>query len=233
MSCPSYINAKPPINKTKTKTKTNLTKKNDKEEKLDETDVNISFILKKTKTSGNYSILRKTKLNGFDTLQRVRYTIYSAYLPFGKEEYNDNAILNAVINDSLNINHNMLIVLNRVTKTFDELNTIDSCKVKYGIGNKQFFPFIKEVTPDPNKIDKIDNIDKPDKPDKPIKQYSIRLYFKYGAKVTHAKLVGELSYDQLKGKRCDINIELGSMWVNESIMMYGINIYITHITVLN
>jgi hypothetical protein len=189
-----------------------------------------SFILKKTKKSGNYTILRKTKINGCETLQRVKYTMYNVYLPYGKEEYNDNIILNAIINDSNNLNYNLLVTLNRITKTFNELNTIDICKQKYGIDNKIFFPFIKEIQTDPKEL--------PINPDtnitgKNIQQYSVRLYFKYGAKISHAKYVGELFYDQLKGKYCNIDVDLGSLWVNDNTMMYGINIYITHITVLN
>lgn len=191
--------------------KTNNNETNDNKE--------TSFILKKAKTTGNYSILRKARINGLDTLQRVKYTMYNAYLPFGKEDYNDNVILNAIINDSNNLNYNMLFTLNRIARTFDELNTIDTCKHKYNIDNKQFFPFIKALPSDEN--------------NNTVKQYSIRLYFKYGAKITHAKFVGELSADQLKGKTCNINIDLGSMWVNDSSMMYGINIFISHITVLN
>ena len=182
-----------------------------------------SFILKKTKKTGNYTILRKVKINGYVTLQRVKYTMYNVYLPYGKEEYNDNIILNAIINDSNNLNYNLLVTLNKISRTFDEINLIDICKQKYGINNKQFFSFIKELPSDSD----IDHVEQN------IKQYSIRLYFKYGAKISHAKYVGELSYDQLKGKRCNIDVDLGSMWVNENTMMYGINIYITHITVLN
>ena len=66
-----------------------------------------------------------------------------------------------------------------------------------------------------------------------INKYQLRLYLRYGAKINHAKLVGELSASQLKGKKCNIDIELGSMWVNEKISQYGINVYVTHITVLN
>lgn len=185
-----------------------------------------SFILKKTKKTGNYTILRKVKINGYVTLQRVKYTIYNAYLPYGKEEYNENIILNAIINDSNNLNYNLLVTLNKISRTFDELNLIDICKQKYGINNKQFFSFIKEL-PSDSDINHVVNVEQN------IKQYSVRLYFKYGAKISHAKFVGELSYDQLKGKRCNIDVDLGSMWVNENTMMYGINIYITHITVLN
>lgn len=212
---------------------------------IDETNdsKDTSFVLKKAKTSGNYSILRKIILNGRDTLQRIKYTIYNAYLPFGREEYNDNTILNAIVNDSNNLNYNMLFTLNRIVKTFNELNTIDTCKHKYNIGNKHFFSFMREVQPnidtineticDENGVKISGDRDTRDTVENTVRQYSIRLYFKYGAKITHAKFVGELSPDQLKGKVCNINIDLGSMWVNDSTMMYGINIYITHITVLN
>jgi hypothetical protein len=176
-----------------------------------------SFILKKTVKSGNYSIIRKGSSAG--NVQRVKYTIYGAYLPFGTEYYKDNQILNAVITDATNINHNLLVTLNKVIKTFENLKTTDSGN-KYMIHNKLFFSFLK-------------NINTCEDCDKNVNKYQLRLYFKYGVKITHAKCVGELSHNQLKGKRCNINIELGSMWVNEQTMQYGINIFITHITVLN
>ena len=45
--------------------------------------------------------------------------------------------------------------------------------------------------------------------------------------------IGEMTYDNINNKRCNIDIELGSLWINEETMSYGINIYITHITILN
>ena len=171
------------------------------------------FILKKHKQSGNFTILMNTNKGGI--IQRVRYTAYRVLLPFGKEEYNNHLILNAVIDDTTNINYNLITTLKKTIKTFEELRNTDASK--YSIHNKTFFSCMKEV----------------DNTDNNIKKYQLRLHIMYGAKVTHAKRVGELSYDQLKGKICNLDIELGSMWVNNDTMMYGINIHVTHMTVLH
>lgn len=185
--------------------------------KLDDINNDTSFILKSNKTTGNYTILRKGNAN---TVQRVKYTIYNAYLPFGKEIYKDNIIFNVVIDDSTNLNHNLLVTMNRITKTFDELKNNETVCRKYSLNGKKYFPFIKETGEK-----EINN--------ETVKEYSLRLYCKYGAKVTHSKYPGELSYDQLKGKRCKIDVELGSLWVSEQTHMYGINVHVTHITVYN
>lgn len=172
-----------------------------------------SFILKRNKKTGNYTILKKGK-----QVKRVSLNITDAYLPFGREHYNDKLLLNAVIYDSTNYNTNNIITLRRIIDTFTKLKDTELGKYKYNISNKNFFSFLKET---------------PNETDEKTKTYMLRLYIKYGAKVTHQKYIGELDYDQLKGKKCNLNIELGSLWINESSLCYGINIYVTHITILN
>lgn len=176
-----------------------------------------SFILKRNKKTGNYSIMRKGTNN---KVQRAKYTINGIYLPYGCEEYNDNLIINGIIDDSTNINHNLIVILNKIIDAFSLLKHTDSGKYKYSINDKTFFSFIKKID------------DNNDDTKREINKYQIRTYVKYGAKVTHSKFVGELAYDQLKGKKCNMDIELGSMWVNNKTMHYGINIFVTHIKVL-
>lgn len=190
-----------------------------KEKKTDENNNNqdSSFILKKTKKTGNFAILKKTSKPGI--IERVRYVAYGVYLPFGREEYNDNLILNVIIDNSSNYNHNLITTLKRITNTFESLKTTDQGRYKYDIHDKEIYNYIKELPID----DKF--------PD--IKKYQLRLYLRYGVKATHIKYVGEVPYDQLKGKRCNLNLELGSMWVNNESKKYGINIYVTHIIVIN
>ena len=197
-----------------------------------------SFILKSNKTSGNYSILRQYVKNNKTETMRIKYNIYGAYLPFGCEEYNDNSIINAVIDDSTNINHNLMVTINKICKAFENLKDSEVGKNKYGLNDKEFFSFLKEYDQNNVETTKQNTVLQSQQShdnncnDK-IKKYQLRLYLKYGAKINHAKLVGELSATQLKGKKCNLDIELGSMWVNEKISQYGINVYITHITVLN
>ena len=217
------------------------------------TNQDFSFILKKNKQSGNFSILQKSLKPG--VAQKVKYTAYNVFLPFGKEEYNDNLILNAIISDSTNYNYNLITTLKRIIETFEGLCHMEQGKYKYSINDKKFFSYMKMIKQDENIDDDIpknklsdnqstnnqrtDNqlIDEQFKEKnhtgKEIKKYQLRLYLRYGAKVTHATRVGELSYNQLKGKKCNLDLELGSMWVNNNTMMYGITIHVIHITVLN
>lgn len=196
-----------------------------------------SFILKATKKSGNYSILRQYIKNGKRSTMIIKYIIFGAYLPFGCEEYNENTIINALIDDSTNLSHNLIVTMNKICGAFEKLKDSEVGKNKYGLDKKLFFSFLKPYNQDQDqdqereknikrKIDKVSE-------QNPVNKYQLRLYLKYGAKINHAKLVGELSASQLKGKKCNLDIELGSMWVNDKISQYGINVYITHITVLN
>lgn len=178
-----------------------------------------TIALRLNKTTGNYSIMRKIKKDNKETVQKARYKIYGAYLPYGHERFNNSNILNAVIDDSNNLNYNLLFSLNKVSRTFEDMKNMENIKNKYNLADKTFYSFIHE--------------NKNEKDESNVKKYTVRLYFKYGAKVTHAKYSGELSYNQLKGKVCNIDIELGSMWINEKTKLYGVNILVTHITVLN
>ena len=182
--------------------------------------MNSGFTLKRNKKSGNFSILRKDN-------KRIRYIFKNVYLPFGREEYNEKIIINAIIDNSNNYNRNLIITLNQIAETFIQLKDTDLGKYKYGIDDKTFFSFMKETDDYNNKKESDENAQDT------IKKYQIRTYLKYGAKVTHSKFIGELNYDQLKGKNCNLNIELGSLWINNESKHYGINIYITHITVNN
>jgi hypothetical protein len=177
---------------------------------------NSNFVLKKCKKSGNYSIMRK--INDTNECEKIKYKIYNCYLPFGAEEYKNNNIINIVIDDSNNLNYNLIFTFNKIINIFQKLNENEINKQRYNIADKVFFPFMKLINN--NKLED-------------TKKYSIRLYIKYGIKITHKKYIGELTMDQLKKKYCNIDIEIGSMWVNEKIKQYGLNIYVNHISVIN
>lgn len=185
-----------------------------------------SFTLRKTKKTGNFSIMRcvrKGTSSKQAVYEKVKYKIYGCTLPFGVEEYNDNYIVNAIINNSSNINYNTICTLNRIIKTFVALKDNDIMCERYGLNGKKFFSFMKDIQQNEDSTKHTDNLER----------HNVRLYLRYGVKATHSKKVGEISYDQLKGRKCNLDIELGSMWVNSTTSMYGINIFITHINVLN
>ncbi len=163
------------------------------------------------KTSNNYCIYSKDK-------KRIRFQINGVYLPYGKEQFNDGDILNVIIDDSSNYGYNMIIKLNQIVEKFEELKKSYVGKIKYNINDKEFFSFMK-------KLDETDPLYKEN-----VNTHQIRAYLKYGAKITHSKHIGELGADYpLAKKRCNIELELGSMWSSDN--KFGVNIYVTSIVV--
>ena len=59
------------------------------------------------------------------------------------------------------------------------------------------------------------------------------MYMSYGAKIKHSKTNQEMQPSMLKGKRCNIEIELGSLWSSDATNKYGINVFARNVTVLN
>jgi len=171
---------------------------------MDKTDKEDIIVLKKNIKSGNWSILKKT---GSST-SRICLTLYGIYIPFGVESYNNNDILNIELKNNSNYNYNTLVMLKKILSTFEYLKTTDKGS-KYDINDKECFSFIKELDDD---------------------KYNIRLYIKYGAKVVLKNSIGDVPYSQLKHKRCNIDIEVGSLWTTDK--NYGVNIYATLITII-
>src|SRR5438477_583176 len=85
----------------------------------------------------NVKIIKKIMKPGLEGVtqgvQRVRYTAFNVFLPYGREEYNDNLILNAIINDSTNLNHNLITTLKKIIRTFEGLRDTDQGRYKYSI----------------------------------------------------------------------------------------------------
>jgi hypothetical protein len=227
----------------------NKVDKTDNKEKIthtenDKNSRDTNFTLRKTKKTGNYSIMRcirKATRDKQAVYEKVKYKIYGGLLPFGVEEYNENIIVNVVIEKDNNMNYNTIGTFNRIVKTFDMLKDNENMCEKYGLSKKNFFSFMKEIKEKNEESDEeigneeYEQTKKQNKKNKNngTEKYNIRLYLRYGAKITHSKKVGVVPHDQLKGRRCNIDIELGSMWINSTTNLYGINIFITHITVLN
>lgn len=172
--------------------------------------MNTKFILKPGK-NGNYSIHRKTEFAN----ERATYTIYGAHLKFGIEKYNNNNVLNPILYETNNNTYNIIITLERIANTFISMGKHEVYSKKYNINDKIFFSFLKNNSTD---IDK--------------KQYIVRLYLKRGCKIMNAQKE-IIPNSEIKNKFCNIEIELGSLWVSATTNLYGINIYATEITALN
>lgn len=191
--------------------------------------MSFDFVLVQTKKSGNYTIHQKDS-------KKIRMKLCNVYIPFGREEYNDNLVLNVVINNKSNYGHNSIVQLKHIAKKFQDLRNTYVGKIKYNIESKNFFDFMTKLEnteiSDQTKINQENDGQQSLVTDKPVDEYIIRTYLKHGVHITHKKLIGnlEINYD-LKQKYCDIEIELGSMWINEETNKYGINIYVNSISV--
>jgi len=170
----------------------------------------FNLIMQKAKKSGNWIIYKKE----LDEIKRIQYKLKDAILPFGREEFNDSTILNIVIDDNVNEMSNIIFELLKIRNFFAKLKDSPDGIARYGINTMNFFDPITQLSSDG------------------VKRYQIRTYLKFGAKITHSKYVGFLdnTYNLAK-KTCDLNIEIGSMWIDETNNIYGINIYITNIIV--
>lgn len=165
------------------------------------------YKLVKTKTSGNYMLYNKKN-------KKIRSKLFGVYCPHGVEEYNSNYILNCTLYDTNNYNGNVVLLLNKINKSIEILK--DACNNDLDIKNKTYYPFM---------------VQKKSKEGKLINEYNVRGYIKHGLCIRHKTMVGEVEYNQMKGKTCDIEIELGSLWKNDETNYYGITIYITKITI--
>tara|TARA_Y100000780_G_C13475755_1_gene336473 strand:- start:139 stop:630 length:492 start_codon:yes stop_codon:yes gene_type:complete len=139
----------------------------------------------------------------------IKFKLKSVYLPFGREIYNKKSIINISINENNNINHNNIVILKKYSKIFSKLKELDIDY--YNLKNKEYYEFINEK----------DNF------------YNIRCYLSNKCKIKHNKYIGEYDINNLTKKIINANLEIGSLWYNEKINKYGINVYITDIVVLN
>lgn len=168
-----------------------------------------NFIFKKNKRSKNYSILSKK-------CKKITFKLKSVYLPFGKEYYNNKSILNIIIDDSDNINYNNVFILRKYSKLFGKFK--DEEIDYYDLKDKEYHEFIK-----------LNNQNE----ETGKKYYKIRCYLSNAVKISHKKYVGEVDIKDIVKKIVDIELEIGSLWINSQINKYGVNIYIQKIKVLN
>ena len=200
---------------------------------------NDSIILKKTRHTGNYMIMKKNK--GTKTCERIRCKLYGVYFPFGVEEYNGNLILNVEMTETNNYNYNTICTLKKIDRSIGGLKETELGKTKYELGNKEYYSFINDITDQyiekKRKIEdkeyKLNEMKEiiTEKKTNTINKYQCRMHIRYGAKVRHSKFVGEMTYSQIKGHYGDIEIEMGSLWNNDKIKQYGVTVYITNIII--
>lgn len=165
------------------------------------------FKLVKTKKTGNHMIYNKKN-------KRIRGKLYGVYCPYGVEEYNSNYVLNGTIYVTNNCNGNMVLLLKKINESIRGLKDVDNNDL--GLHNKTYYPFLAQ---------------KKNKEGELIDEYNVRGYIKHGLCIRHKTMVGEVEYSQMKGKTCDIDYELGTLWRNDDTDLYGLTIYFTKITI--
>lgn len=170
------------------------------------------FALKRNKTTGNYSIY---SADG----GRIMMKLLGIYIPFGLEKYNSSEIINFLLESDNNYHYNMIVKLKDLD---NELRILPTKNIDIDLTGLEYYPIISE-----NKESDNNNDDK----NKKAVRYIIRTYLKNGAKILHSKLFGTYDKTRLKGKRCDIDLELGSIWYNEK--KYGCTLYVSAIKVMN
>jgi hypothetical protein len=181
-----------------------------------ETQKKESFIFKRNKTTGNYSIYD-------NNAKRIQLTINNVFLPFGLETYNDSDVLNLQLSDTNNYQHNNIIILKNIN---DKLESLANENPYLTLDGLEYYHILRE---DVYKNDKKNKKNKKDNKD--IKKYLMRSYLKKGVNITHKQLFGTYDKRNLKSKFCNIVIELGSLWKNDK--SYGCTIYVSSIKVLN
>jgi len=184
----------------------NIVNDDDKSERKYPNRTEMKLLLVPTKKSGNYCIYKK--VNNMN--ERIQYTISGVYFPFGDEKYNENTIYNIKVKNDSNYKENILFDLRHITNRFKIMAETDGIKKRYNLEDKVFYEFLKDTD----------------------EGFLIRTYLKYGAKITHKKIIGILDSSYIKGKYGNVVIEIGSLWVNRDIGKYGVNIYLNQIVVL-
>lgn len=165
--------------------------------------------LQPTKKTGNYMIYEKL---GNGKGKKVVFKVNNVMFPFGREEYNNNTVLNIQLNNKSNYIQNMLFDLVKIKNIFEKIKENDMLATQYNIKDCSFFDFLKPT----------------EQPD----TFILRTYLRYGASITHKGHVGNLDHTfDMRGKYGEITFELGSMWVNQSIKQYGVNIYTSVVVV--
>jgi hypothetical protein len=163
--------------------------------------------LVQSRKSGNYMIFTKSP-DG--STKNITLKLTDVCFPFGRELFNNKSICNIEFDKETNKKaYENLVVL---SAAFENLKASTGTSYKYNITDKTFCPFMRKVS---------QNSD--------TNTYIVRTYLKYETPIVNTRFVGLHSENDLCNKTAkEVNLEVGSLWVNET--QYGIIIYINDIT---
>lgn len=171
----------------------------------------MHFNFKKNK-SGTYSIY-----NG--KWKRINYKLIEAYLPFGVEVYNDISILNVYFRILTNsYHHNFLVLMREMDAQFQSLK--NNKMTPFDLTDLEYQNIIKENHFVNNEGDE-------------DMRYFMRCHLATSVKIHSKSFFGNYDKKALKGKRCNIRFDIGSIHMHPETKIYGCTLYITDIEVIN
>ena len=162
--------------------------------------------LRFTKCKGRgYNLQTNYSISGINGSIKIKMN--NVYVPFGYESYNGKYILNFEINPEKNNYHYNLYAYLKAFE--DEMKDINKIRID-DISGKEYFASIKESKAG----------------------YMMRAYISGNTEI-YGYNKGEkilLTSDNIKNFFCNIELELGSLWINKN--MYGVLWYVKKIEVL-
>jgi hypothetical protein len=173
-------------------------------------DISVSD-LKFKKTMEKISEHKKNYIIFKSNTEKIKIKMDKVFLPFGVEIYNKRQILNIEIYPKKNNNHNNIhSMLFAFEQEFGDLNNID-WYVKQELDNISYHSFLKSNGYGGNHI---------------------RSYMSPNPEIftMMGKYKQILSSKDLKGVYCNVELELGTFWINE--LHYGIIWYVKSIQVI-
>lgn len=187
--------------------------------KLKEQKAKKTVKIEKEKTGFNY---RRNKTTGTFTIytmkwRRYTYSVGEMFLPFGLERFGDGEILNVYFKVLDNFHHNFLVSMKEIDR---RLENIPNTNTPFDVTGMEYKPIIKE-----NHYTNTDEMED--------MRYYFRCHLAPGVQIRHKQYFGNYDKNALKGKRCDIKFDLGSIWIHNENNTYGCTIYITDIFVKN
>lgn len=166
--------------------------------------IDTFFTFTQNKKNGNYSI--------YDSdAKRIQLRICNVYIPFGVEYYNRSNVMQIHLASNNNYHHNTILLI----KDYDtKLGCATIGPHGEDLIKLTYYGIINDVT-DTNKCT----------------TYRIRTYLKTGVRITHARGDNKKDYghDDVVKKRCNVDIELGSFWMNAT--NYGCTVYVSSIEI--
>jgi len=171
--------------------------------------INLGLNFKRNKTTGTYSVLSKNN-------KRIRSKVKRVFLPFGLEVFGESEILNVYFKILNNFHHNFMVWMKEIDARLKELSNRNT---QFDLTDMEYQPIIRE-----NHFE--------DAEGNKVMQYYFRTHLTPGVKINHKSYFGNYDKRALKGKQCNIEFHIGSLWLDPAGKKYGCTVYVTQIDIL-